>query len=50
MATKPIRIYGVLSKITLAKDEPSTSKPTSEREPSEPKKFVPAVKRTKKLN
>ncbi len=41
MATQPIRIYGVLSKITLAKDQPSTSKATSEMKKLQPEKAKP---------
>ena len=49
MATKPIRIYGVLSRITLAKDQTSTSDMTQETGKSRRKKptSVHAIKKAK---
>jgi len=49
MATKPICIYGVLSKITLAEGQLPTSQTTPDVEDSEPVKAKPVVPVAKKM-
>ena len=48
MATKSIRIYGVLSKITLAKDQPSTIHAPLEMKKPQPAKAIPTAPTLKK--
>ncbi len=48
MPPKPVQIYGVLSKVTLAKDQPSTSNTSPEMEKAQPVKVKPAALSSKK--